>query len=225
MRRSLAVLGTLLVFAAGCSSSSPRFFFHGVVLSNLTHAPLLGIDVSTSEGKSTTKADGSFAVNGKNDGERATFQGSGYERAIFALSRSGSNSVVVRADPKGTEIQEVVWEDQGAWDKAWTLVYPDAHAYVTESEFLQAGRSLYGSGERIRVVVNSVSYDDWTFPGCPNGKLGRRSFTHAARVDVTYLVTAGGKEKRIRSYVHRVETTTGLWAAFPTLGCPPGPTV
>lgn len=194
----------------------------GRITSNLTGEPLPGsVSVRGSKGKTKVKDSGRFSLFGLCDGAKINVSSQGYESETLGVKEGESLEAELLATPATTIKQQIAWEREGLYDKAWSLVHPDAHNYITKRELIEDMKAGATSGyQTVGITVKDVVTVEWTFPTCPFDDFGPKTYPGTAALTVVYEeATPSGGRTSTRGVAHLVQTKDQKWRWFPVAGC------
>jgi hypothetical protein len=193
----------------------------GRVLSNLTRKGIKAkLEINRqSVGKSVR--DGRFQIEAACPGDEVVVSARGYEPNRFVVANARTVDVILVATPATSLRQQIEWESRGIYAKAWKLVHPDAHSYITKSQWVQFMKDeALGGYQLISVDVHDVRIIKWTFPVCRAADYGPRTYGRTAALRVTYHEAIPlGLEEATAGLLHMVRTSDEHWRFFPIVGC------
>lgn len=194
----------------------------GRIISELTGQPLAGsVTVQGAKGKTKVKNSGRFSLFGLCDGTKIKVSSPGYESETSRIEEQETLEIELLATPATTIEQQIAWQREGLYGKAWSLVHPDAHNYVTKRELIDDMKAGARSGyQTVGVTVKDVVTVEWTFPTCPLDDFGPKTYPGTAALTVVYEeATPSGGRTSTRGVAHLVQTKDGRWRWFPVAGC------
>lgn len=198
----------------------------GIVLSNLTGAPLRKAEVQVGKTKTKTNKDGRFEIGPYcEEGSSVIARATGYvPQKVDHLDRGKPARVKLIAGPAATWEQLAEWWSEFNWDKSWAWAMPDSRKYLTKAEYVFDNEQGVERGfQTLGTKIFDVHVGKWTMPACfaSQTDFGPKTYKKVASIrNIEYRSGPSGGDASHRAVNHLIYVPkTKRWTWVPLAGC------